>query len=519
MAGEINIMKKEIKIELSGNLKQCDNFLKYSNIDELFPIIKDELNIKDIAYDSRKAEKDIIFVAIRGEKVDGHSYIENAFNMGSRVFLVEYVPDKVMDSRIFDESLFIIIDNCREGLSRISDIFFNSPSESLKIIGVTGTKGKTTIANYIYSIIKHSGKACGIIGTNGIEYLDIKEKTQNTTPESYELHKVMRSMVDSGVKYLCMEVSSGGIKMKRVADVAFDIGLFINIAPDHLGPMEHPTYEDYLMSKAELMYMSDVAVINVDDKDIHKVANDSRDKIKNLRSFGVNKEADFKGSDIKINDKSGISFICTSSKESFEVFVSSLGTFTAYNALASIAACEELGIEKQDIVDGLRYAVVEGRMNIVDDLENIGIIVDYAHNKVSYLNLLDSIKDIERDRLIAVFGSVGERTKLRRKDLGELVNDHCQLAIITSENPGTEDPMKIIDEIASYIDENNCKIEKIVDRAEAIDRVIMLAKEGDLILITGRGHEDYNIVGSDKLSYPKDLELVRCSINKRLKRK
>ena len=461
-----------------------------------------EIEVKDIAYNSTSCKEGFIFVALIGETVDGHRFVKNAYDNGARVFLLQ----KGMECNKFVMSLpsdviKIFVEDTRISLSKMSHNFFGKPSNFLKIIGVTGTKGKTTITNYIATVLNQAGINTGVIGTNGTFYNGNYEVTVNTTPESYELHRIFRKMLDSGVKCIAMEVSSGGIMHNRVEDVNFDVAIFSNLSPDHIGPKEHPTFEHYMECKAKLFKMAKYGIINADDdyaKDIIKSATCE------IETFAIENNADLMASNIiysKEIDTLGVNFECNTKEETFPCFICSPGKFSIYNALAVISICKYLGVKRNIMIDALKNAKVSGRVEVLPILPYATVIVDYAHNGVSLENILQTLKNYEHKRLICLFGSVGGRTEIRRKELGDVAARECDVAILTSDNPDFEDPMNIIDDIAKSFEESSCEVIKIPDREEAIKYAIRNAKEGDMIVLAGKGHERYQLVNGKKIPF------------------
>lgn len=473
------------------------NFTYESHLEDI-----NEIEIKDIAYNSRSCEEGFLFVALVGETVDGHKFVKNAYDNGARVFLLKKGTENnnyVMD--LPSDAIKLFVEDTRISLSRISHNFFGKPSNSLKIVGVTGTKGKTTITNYIATVLNESGINTGVIGTNGTFFNGTYEVTENTTPESYELHRIFRKMLDNGVKCVSMEVSSGGIMHNRVEDVDFDVAIFSNLSPDHIGPKEHPTFEHYLQCKARLFKMSKHGIINIDDehaKDIIKGATCD------IETFGIESNADLTANNIRYSkeiDALGVSFECNTREETFPCFICSPGTFSIYNALAVIAVCKYLGVTKEIMIDALKNAKVSGRVEVLSILPYATVIVDYAHNGVSLENILQTLKNYDHNRLICLFGSVGGRTEIRRKELGDVAARECDLAILTADNPDFEDPMNIINDIAQSFEGSSCEVIKIADREEAIKYAIRNAKEGDMIVFAGKGHEKYQLINGEKLSF------------------
>lgn len=453
------------------------------------------IDIEDITYNSRYSKENHMFVCIKGETVDGHKYAKSAYEKGCRVFMVE---DEV---ELPDDAVLLFVESSRIAMSKASANFFNNPSKKIKIIGVTGTKGKTTISNYISTVLNDSGINSGVIGTNGIFYNGKYEKTVNTTPESYELHKTIRRMVDEGVRCVCMEVSSGGIMMNRVNDIDFDIAIFSNLSEDHIGPKEHPTFEHYLECKAKLFTMTKYGIVNIDDMYANEIIKRATCEI---ATFSIEKQADIMAKNIKYSrnvGSLGISFDCETYKSKFKSYITSPGTFSVYNALAVIAVCKYLGIEKRIILESLQDARVKGRVEVIPALPYATIIVDYAHNGVSLENILQTLKQYEHNRLICLFGSVGGRTKGRRKELGDVASRECDLCILTSDNPDFEEPMEIIKDIAESFVGSDCEYIVEPDRKLAIEKAMSIIEEGDMLVLAGKGHEEYQLINGERIPF------------------
>ena len=340
-----------------------------------------ETDIKDIAYNSRNCEEGFLFVALVGETVDGHRFVQNAYDNGARVFLLQ--KGRECDKNVMglpEDVVKIFVENTRISLSRISHNFFGKPSETLKIVGVTGTKGKTTITNYVSTVLNESGINTGVIGTNGTFFNGKYEPTANTTPESYELHRIFRKMLDNGVKCVSMEVSSGGIMHNRVEDVDFDVAIFSNLSPDHIGPKEHPTFEHYLQCKAKLFKMAKHGIINIDDQYASEII---KAATCNIETFAIENNADLTADNIRYSkeiDSLGVSFDCKTKQENFPCFICSPGTFSIYNALAVIAVCRYLGVKREKMIKSLKNAKVNGRVEVISVLPYATVVVDYAHN-------------------------------------------------------------------------------------------------------------------------------------------
>lgn len=462
----------------------------------------DDIEIVDIAYSSLKCQKGYMFVALKGETVDGHKYVFDAYSRGARVFVLQH------DMEMADDVIKIIVEDSRIALSKISANYFGNPSKSLKIIGVTGTKGKTTITNYISEVLNRAGINTGVVGTNGTFYNNVSETTVNTTPESYELHRIFRKMLDSGVECVSMEVSSGGLQRHRVEHVDFDVAIFTNLSPDHIGPKEHPTFQNYLECKAKLFTLAKHGIINIDDEHAQEIIDIATCDIE---TFGIKKQADIRATNIEYSknlDSLGVKFVCETKNTAGNYYICSPGMFSIYNALAVIAVCKYLGVKKEITREALTEAKVCGRVEVLSVLPYATIIIDYAHNGVSLENILKTLEHYDHKRLICLFGSVGGRTKIRRKELGDVASRECDLSILTSDNPDFEDPLEIIDDIAKSFDKAKSKYIVEPDRKKAVQLAVRMAREGDMIVLAGKGHETYQLIKGVKVPFS-EREIVK----------
>lgn len=466
----------------------------------------EQIEISDISYDSRAVVKDCIFVAIKGETVDGHNYANIAYEKGCRCFIIND------DINLPEDAIKIFVTDSRKALSITSCNFFKNPSTEITVIGVTGTKGKTTIANYLKTVLTETGLNTGVIGTNGVFYNDFEGKTMNTTPESYELQKTIRQMVDAGVKCVAMEVSSGGLMMDRVDDIDFDIGIYTNLSPDHIGPKEHPTFDDYKYCKSKLFSLCKHGIINVDDENSDYMIENAKCDIE---TFSINKESNLKAENIKLTrseESLGVNFDYIDKEgRATNTHICSPGEFSIYNALAVIATCRFLNIDKNEMLDALSVARVDGRVEVLPVLPYATVVVDYAHNGMSLENVLNTLLQYKPNRLICLFGSVGGRTAIRRKELGDVAAELCDIAIITTDNPDDEDPMKIIEDIAESFVDSKCEIHKISDRSTAILKALEIAKDGDIVIIAGKGHEKYQYINGERVFYDEKGEVRKAA--------
>lgn len=460
-----------------------------------------------IVYDSRQAKVGSAFFCLRGVTADGHKFAGKAYENGARVFFCEESLELPSDA------VQIIVENTRRELAVRSKEFFGAPDEKLKIIGITGTKGKTTISNIVYDIMNKAGIKTAVIGTNGMYIDGVYHKTKNTTPESYELFAAFDEMVKSGTTHCVMEVSSQAYKMWRVYGIKFDSGVFTNLSPDHLGAGEHATFDEYMLCKAQLFENSLRSVINIDDDFADVMREHSRGDIV---TYSIeNDDSDFRGGDIspwKSSSALGVDFVCTYRGFSRKFRVRTPGVYSVYNALCVIAVCELYGVPTETIDRELAVVQVRGRFEIVDALPWSTFIIDYAHNEMSLRNVLSTIKEYNPKRLVCLFGSVGDRTQIRRREMGRIAAEYADFCILTSDNPGYENPSNIIATIERGIDGRIPYI-SIPDRKEAVEYAVSHASRGDVILFAGKGHEDYQLINGVREPFS-EREIIREAAEK-----
>lgn len=441
--------------------------------------------IEDIVYNSKYAQNGTLFVALRGALSDGHKYIKDAYEKGVRVFVVE---DDSM-AHAYVDATFIKVNDTRKALAIISRNFFNKPDEDITMIAITGTKGKTTTANIIYEALKKMGAKPGIIGTNGVFYAGKEEAVDNTTPESYEVYRILNNMRKEKITHCVLEASSIGLKMKRLCGINFDIGVFTNISHDHIGGIEHPDFEDYFHSKMLLKDVSKKFIYNKDDEKL-------RETIKNAITFSINEESDYKAENIIISDdifKIQSDFDISGKK--FEV--KSISYYDIYNYLAAISVMKELGYGWNEIIEGVKNISIRGRFEEINVCDRL-YIIDYAHNYISLKSILETVKKFKKNKIICIFGSVGGRSEKRREELAEVSDALADISIVTSDNPNFEDPAKICNEIASFIKGVHYTEPA---REKAIKLSYELSELGDIIVVAGKGHETYQLIKGEKVHY------------------
>ena len=471
-------------------LKELMSVVDYKEIINRAGIEAERTQVLSLCCDSRKAGVNSMFVCIRGALNDGHTHAAAAYDEGCRIFVTE--------KRISlpDDAYIIIANDTRVALARLSAHFFGHPADEMTIIGVTGTKGKTTSSLLIYNILNESGIPTGYIGSNGVNYLEYQFNTVNTTPESYDLHAHMRRMVDCGVKTLVMEVSSQALKMARVHGINFKICIFTNLAPDHIGEFEHPDFEDYKRCKQTLFtdYGAEYIVYNGDDEYALDVVGGSRCE---KASVSVGRDATFRADSItyfRSAGNIGVSFECTTDGKTYPVALSFPGEFSVYNGLTAIAVCTKLGLSAGKITKAMRHIRIKGRFETHELPNGATVVIDYAHNGVSLKAALTALRIYNPTRLVCLFGSVGGRTRMRRAELGLVASRDADFCILTADNPDSEPPSAIISEIASYFTAGTCPYVAIPDRREAIEYALTNSQKGDIILLAGKGHESYQII-------------------------
>lgn len=462
------------------------------------------VDIKDIAYDSRKVIKGAAFVCIKGFKTDGHDYIEDAVKNGASALIME------KDVEIPEGIVKVKVPDTREALAVMSAAFFGHPTKSMKLIGVTGTNGKTTTTYLIKSILEEGGFSTGLIGTISNIIGGKPVEAHRTTPESYELQKMFYDMKNAGTDYCVMEVSSHSLELKRVAGCLFNVGIFTNLTRDHLD--FHGTFENYLNAKMKLFAQSKKAAINLDDSYSGQVI--ERINVPAV-TYSINEESDVKASDIEISSKFS-KFKLTYKGESIPVILQLPGRYNVYNALGAATACLEEGIPLDVIKRGLENVKgVPGRSEVIDSGRGFTIVIDYAHTPDGLENILKTVKEYAKGRIITLFGCGGDRDKTKRPEMGEIAGRYSDFCFVTSDNPRTEEPMAIINDILPGISKTSCSFEVIADRKEAIKRAVLSASANDVVLIAGKGHETYQVLNNRTIHFD-EREIVHDVLNNML---
>ena len=464
-----------------------------------------KVEVDFVTNDSRQTTNDSAFIAIHGMMFDGHLFADRAYEKGCRVFICEHSVTGVP----MDEVYFITVENTREALALISAAYYDHPAKKLKMIGLTGTKGKTTTAYLIYSLLNKAGKPTAYIGSNGIDYSIFHYNTDNTTPESRALQYHFSKMVEAGIEYVVMEVSSQALFMYRVLGIEFETVVFTNLAPDHIGGREHPTFEHYRDCKRTLFYDYNAKnmVYNADDEAADYMVNPAL----NLYPISTEGKGSFNADNIKQYNEDGIlgiSFDFHTSRSSYNVKARMPGRFSVYNAMCAMVCAKLAGVTFHTSAKRIAEISVLGRFECVDAAVDRIFLIDYAHNGFSLRAVLEALKEYPHNRLICLYGSVGGRTKGRRKELGDVAEELCDFSIITADNPGFEDPARTISDIAqSYLSRGNRRFAALTEREEAIEYAVEHSEPGDIILLAGKGHENYQLVRGKRVPFS-ERELI-----------
>lgn len=458
-----------------------------------------DAEVNGIANDSRHVEEGFLFFCIRGAVVDGHKYVPEVVEKGVRVLVTEEavpVPEGVTVIKVKDS---------RYAMAVISAAWFGYPAEKLKVIGITGTKGKTTTTYMVKSILESAGHKVGLIGTIEAIIGDTVVPATNTTPESCTIQEYFSKMVDAGCDCVVMEVSSQGLMLRRTAGISFEIGIFTNIQPDHIGPAEHESFEDYMRCKGLLFRQCRIGIVNADDSHLTQVLEGYTCEVE---TFGFSEKADLRAERTRMVARPGYLGIDyhVAGLLDMDVEIDIPGTFSVYNSLTAIAICRHFGVSQTDIIEALKKARVKGRIEMVKVSDEFTLMIDYAHNAMSLESLLTTLQEYHPRRLICLFGCGGNRAKARRYEMGEVSGRLADLTIITSDNPRFENPEDIIADIRTGIEKTDGKYVEIPDRKEAIAYAIHHGEPGDVIVLAGKGHEDYQEIRGKK--YPMDERVL-----------
>ncbi len=452
-------------------------------------------SIDEIYYNSQKVTSNSLFICIRGFKTDGHLFVKDAIKKGAVAILCEEKVD------VDGEDVTVIrVRDTRKAMAKIANQFYNFPSNSLDLIGVTGTNGKTSVTYMIKSILEKSGKKPGLIGTIATLVGEEKIDSVRTTPESLDLQSLLRKMMEVGLDSCVMEVSSHSLDLERVEEIIYKVGIFTNLSPDHLD--FHKDLISYRNAKKKLFYKTSLCnIINIDDADGSVIAEELRNINTPLYTYGINENADFIAKNIKINFKE-VTFDVVGPGFNETITMGIPVKFAVYNALAAIVCCHSLKVPPIDIVEALKeFRGVPGRFEVVKEIENFSVIVDYAHTPDALENVLKAAGGFAKNRLITVFGCGGDRDQSKRAVMGEISGELSDLTIITSDNPRTEDPVRILEMVEEGICKTKGKYKIIEDRRDAIRVALNSATEGDIVIIAGKGHEKTQVIGDKVFTF------------------
>ena len=489
-------------------MRAARELLKYLKYEVLSGSI--DVNVSELVYNTRKVKKECMFVCIKGATFDSHDVAGEAAKNGAVVIVAEHPVDVPAGTAV------VLVEDTRYALALISAAYFGYPAKKLKVIGITGTKGKTTTTFMIRSILEHAGISTGLIGTIEVIIGDKHIPAHNTTPESYEVQEYFAQMVAAGCKVAVMEVSSQGLKLHRTAGIRFDIGIFTNLAPDHIGENEHASFEEYMECKSRLFRQCDIGIVNADDEHCSDILKGHTCKVE---TYGFSEKADLRASDLKLVNRPGFLGVDyhVSGLLNFDVEIDMPGRFSVYNSLVAIAVCRHFDIPKEDMLAALEVVQTKGRIEKVKVSDDFTLMIDYAHNAMSLESLLTTLKEYNPKRLVCLFGCGGNRSKLRRYEMGEVSGNLADLTVITSDNPRFEEPQAIIDDIKTGIAKTSGKYVEIIDRKEAIRYVIENGRPGDVIVLAGKGHEDYQEICGVK--HPMDERVLIAEVLEELGRK
>ncbi|MDO4521527.1 MAG: UDP-N-acetylmuramoyl-L-alanyl-D-glutamate--2,6-diaminopimelate ligase [Eubacteriales bacterium] len=462
-----------------------------------------DIDVTGIFNDSRKVTEGSLFLCIAGAVTDGHTYVEDVVKKGAKVLVVQHPVEAPKDVTV------IQVEDSRYAMALIAAAWYGYPSEKLKVIGITGTKGKTTTTYMIRSILEAAGHKVGLIGTIEAIIGDTVIPAANTTPESMTIQEYFAKMVEIGCDSVVMEVSSQGLMLHRTAGILFEIGIFTNLEPDHIGPAEHSSFEDYLECKSRLFKQCRLGILNADDKHLEEILKGHTCEVE---TYGFGEGADYRASEVHLVSNPGYLGVAyhLTGKRDFQVEIDIPGKFSVYNSLAAIAVCDCFGVTQENILTALKQAKVKGRIEMIKVSDEFTLMIDYAHNAMSLESLLTTLKEYHPKRLVCVFGCGGNRAKSRRFEMGEVSGRLADLTIITSDNPRYEEPEAILQDIETGMKKTSGKYKKIIDRKEAIRYAIHHGQPGDVIVLAGKGHEDYQEICGVK--HPMDERVLIAEI-------
>lgn len=485
--------------------------IPYAVLKKKMPL--DEIEITSLTCNSKDVSPGMIFFCMEGTKADGHDYMEEAKVRGAEVLIVEKMVRGGKLLAFPEEVTILLVEDTRSAFARASAVYFSYPAKKLKVVGVTGTKGKTTVTHMIAALLEGAGHKTGVIGTLGIQIGNEQITTENTTPDAFTIQKYFAKMIEKECEYAVIEVSSQSMKQKRVEGILFEAAVFTNLSPDHIGPGEHKNMKEYRYYKSLLFKQARAVIGNLDDSQCSYMFHQTE-----CEKYGytcMDSVASSKGRHILkadaisyLIDENGPQTAFTVDGRRYHLRLP--GLFNVYNALAALLTIRALGETDERAAERLEYLEVNGRMQRILTKKNVACYVDYAHNGESLKEVLQTMRQYHPRRILLAFGCGGGRSKVRRKEMGRVAGTYADITILTSDNPRMEDPMAIIQEILLGIKETEGSYRIIPDRREAVRKILKLAGEGDLVIIAGKGHEDYQEI--DGIRYPlSDVELIKMA--------
>lgn len=456
-----------------------------------------DMDVSGVAYNSQKVCEGGVFVCIKGYSTDGHRFIPDALARGAAAVVVEDVDADT------GAAVKICVGDARKALAELGANWYGHPADELKIVGVTGTNGKTTVTSLMKQILEFSGKKVGLIGTNGNMIGSELLPSERTTPESFDLQGLLRQMADGGAEYVVMEVSSHSLVLSRVYGIPFAVGVFTNLTQDHLD--FHKTMDRYLEAKKMLFPMCAAAVINADDEAGRII---EAECVCPAATYSMEQPSDYRAENVRISAR-GILFDLENDGKTYAARLGIPGKFSVYNAMAATAACISLGFPPDEVIAALTLAEgVKGRAETVYTNTDYTVMIDYAHTPDGLENIISTVREFAKGRVITLFGCGGDRDSAKRPLMGEIAGRLSDYCIITSDNPRTEDPMDIIKQIEAGMKQTDCAYITIENRREAIRHALMTAKTGDCVILAGKGHETYQVIGKEKRHFD-EREVVK----------
>ncbi len=509
----------------SPNIPAIVNKQRTSKLSQLiqgFPVLNVvgalEKEITSIAFDSRKVKPGSLFVAIPGLKQDGGRFIQDAMQRGALAFITELPADKLNKLDLTTKGqTAICVDDSRRALAWVSAEHYEHPSKKMNLVGITGTNGKTTLTYILEKMYQMRGGETGVIGTINYRYGDFQAPASVTTPESLDINRMLADMAEQGVKDCFLEVSSHSLALSRVAELQFSLGIFTNLSRDHLD--YHIDMEDYKNTKKKLFQntVMEQQVINIDDPAGKEIVHETD---RPTLTTGIDQMADIRAENCNLSE-AGSQFTLKTPSGSLEVQTLLLGRHNIYNLLSGAAAAHAQGFSLNEIQKGLQaISHIPGRFERVDCGQNFSVVVDYAHTHEALTNVLTAAKALTEKKIIVVFGCGGDRDRGKRKEMGRVALESSDYAVITSDNPRTEDPERIIKDILKGVPSLSRESQDYIvlsDRKQAIEHAIENARSGDLILIAGKGHENYQILNTETIHFD-DKEIATDAITQRMNR-